>query len=322
MDKYPAICSQCGQKWNEPACGPTHATIWNEMRITVDIPDPIMVLFSHLILQPNIQRGWYGRAEIYDPTVTIKSENLYFSLPARIDSFSKLECGEGMYIGKYVHIASFAHLGIGGGLLILEQGSSCASGVKIITGSNQPGDGHGCSAIDPNAIIKRSFVHVKRNATLYTNVVVCPGVTIGEGAVVLPGAVVTKNVLDGETWGGVPAKRIKGKESEICGDVEVHELCFRQGERCTYCEKMPDKIECDPSCGCGVEVKTTTCPACSTRMDLGSMQCGYCGKVVTLEVSARDQSTKSIGEQSLDMWTAAQAEMYCWDEDESKDNKS
>jgi acetyltransferase-like isoleucine patch superfamily enzyme len=197
-------------------------------RVTVDIPDPICVLFNHLISDPShdLRRGRSGHAEMYDPIVIIRPDRLYTSLPVRVDSFSKLECGEGMYIGKFVHIASHTHLGIGGGLLILEQGSSCASGVKIITGSNLAGPGHGCSAIDPKAIIRRSFVHVKRNATLYTGSIVCPGVTIGEGVVVLPGAVVTCDVPDGETWGGVPARRIKGKEIPLVEGKEPAYLVY------------------------------------------------------------------------------------------------
>lgn len=35
-----------------------------------------------------------------------------------------------------------------------------------------------------------------------------PGVTIGEGALIAGGSVVTKSVPPGEVWGGVPAKRI------------------------------------------------------------------------------------------------------------------
>lgn len=207
MNRQLLSCSQCGQPWSAPACGPTHAIMWNEIRITVDIPNSILQTFSYLT-GPLASRLFSKFSEQYEPLVILNLQVLYVDNPTRIDSFSKLECGMGIYVGKYVHIASFCHLGIGGGLLILEQGSSCASGVKIITGSNLPGIGHGCSAIDPNAIIKRSFVHVKRNATLYTNSVVCPGMTIGEGAVVLPGAVVTEDVPDGETWGGLPAKKI------------------------------------------------------------------------------------------------------------------
>lgn len=52
-------------------------------------------------------------------------------------------------------------------------------------------------------------VRVKKNAWLGMNVTICPGVTIGEYAVVAAGAVVTKDVPDYAVVGGVPAKVIK-----------------------------------------------------------------------------------------------------------------
>ena len=52
-------------------------------------------------------------------------------------------------------------------------------------------------------------VTVKKNAWLGMNVTICPGVTIGEYAVVAAGAVVTKDVPDYAVVGGVPAKVIK-----------------------------------------------------------------------------------------------------------------
>jgi len=50
---------------------------------------------------------------------------------------------------------------------------------------------------------------IKRGAWLGRNVVIMPGVTIGEGAIVGAGAVVTKNVEPFTIVGGVPAKFIK-----------------------------------------------------------------------------------------------------------------
>ncbi len=152
-----------------------------------------------------------SKAAIYDPVIILKLEMLTIADTARVDSFVKLECGEGITIGEFVHLASYVHV-LGGGRAVFEDGSSCGSGVKIITGSNIPGPDRGCSAIDPNAVIERSFVHIKENAVLFCGAIVLPGVTIGRGAVIAAGAVVTRDVPDGETWAGIPAKCIKSAQ--------------------------------------------------------------------------------------------------------------
>lgn len=51
--------------------------------------------------------------------------------------------------------------------------------------------------------------HFKKNVKVGNNATFLPNVTIGEGAVVGAGSVVTKDVNDGDTVVGVPAKKIK-----------------------------------------------------------------------------------------------------------------
>jgi len=41
--------------------------------------------------------------------------------------------------------------------------------------------------------------------------IIMPGITIGDGAVVAAGAIVTKNIPQYEVWGGVPAKKISDR---------------------------------------------------------------------------------------------------------------
>jgi len=47
------------------------------------------------------------------------------------------------------------------------------------------------------------------------NVLINPGVTIGENSVVGANNVVTRDVPPGEVWGGVPAKFIRKKKSGL-----------------------------------------------------------------------------------------------------------
>jgi acetyltransferase-like isoleucine patch superfamily enzyme len=145
----------------------------------------------------------------FEPLVMLRRSSIRVGPNVRIDSFVKLEGGELMFIGPNVHIASFCHLGIGGGITLLEDGSSFGSGAKVLSGSNVYGVGHGCSAVAPDVKFKRSFVHIRKNATLYAGAIVLPGVTVGEGAVVAAGAIVTKDVPDGMLVAGVPAKIVK-----------------------------------------------------------------------------------------------------------------
>ena len=52
-------------------------------------------------------------------------------------------------------------------------------------------------------------IHIEDKVWLGANVTILPGVTIGEGAIVAAGAVVTKDVESRTVVGGVPARFIK-----------------------------------------------------------------------------------------------------------------
>jgi acetyltransferase-like isoleucine patch superfamily enzyme len=57
-------------------------------------------------------------------------------------------------------------------------------------------------------------VRIKRGAFIGMNSTIMPGVTIGEGAVVAAGSLVTQDVEPHTTVGGVPAKMIRGYSSK------------------------------------------------------------------------------------------------------------
>ncbi len=54
-------------------------------------------------------------------------------------------------------------------------------------------------------------VHVKKNSTIFSNVIIREQMVIGENVTIGMGAVVTKNVPDGETWVGNPAHKFEKK---------------------------------------------------------------------------------------------------------------
>jgi acetyltransferase-like isoleucine patch superfamily enzyme len=146
---------------------------------------------------------------IADNVVFTKRERIVIGAHCRIDDFVKLEGGAGLSIGDYIHIASFCHLNIGGGKLLLGSRSAFASGCKIITGGNRP-EGQSMSAVAPMdlQVIKLDTVVICEDACILTNAVVLPGVRVGVGARLAAGSVLTKSIPDYEIWAGVPAKKI------------------------------------------------------------------------------------------------------------------
>jgi len=66
-------------------------------------------------------------------------------------------------------------------------------------------------------------VHIGNNVTIGAHAVVMAGVKIGDNALVASGAVVSKNTIigQGEIWGGIPARRLKGGEAESAQNTTI-----------------------------------------------------------------------------------------------------
>ena len=108
--------------------------------------------------------------------------------------------GNRVKFGKGVFINHSAILSASGGIQF-EDGVSVAPGVRIATINHDFNERH----------TKYTYgkVLIKKNAWIGMNVTICPGVTIGEYAVVGAGAVVTKDIPDYGVAVGNPAKVIK-----------------------------------------------------------------------------------------------------------------
>lgn len=68
---------------------------------------------------------------------------------------------------------------------------------------------------DPEFKTAGSSVHIKDNAFVFANCLIMPGVTINEGAIVLPGSIVTKDVEAYKVVGGIPAKPLRDRNKDI-----------------------------------------------------------------------------------------------------------
>lgn len=101
-----------------------------------------------------------------------------------------------------VAVGWFAELDARGGITIGHD-TNISSHVKLITGSHDIDDPDYTADFRPIKIGSRCWIG--------TDAMVLQGVTVGDGAVVAAGAVVTKDIPPYEVWGGVPAKKIRDR---------------------------------------------------------------------------------------------------------------
>lgn len=163
-------------------------------------------------------------ARVLDPHLSIflGAEMIRVGAHSRIDGLVKIEGGNGVRVGEHVHIASFSHINAGGGEVIFGDHSGCSSHV-VICGGMPDLDFICISAADlpENQHPKRMKTVIGENVVIFAGAIICPGVTIGDYAVIAAGAVVTEDVAAFETWAGVPAKKIRTRiPSELAALLE------------------------------------------------------------------------------------------------------
>lgn len=113
---------------------------------------------------------------------------------------------KGLKLADNVAVGWFVDLDARGGITI-DHDTNISSHTKFITGSHDVEDPKFTAAFKP--------ITIGHHCWIGTGAIVLQGVTIGDGAVVAAGAVVTKDIPPFEVWGGVPAKFIKKRNSEV-----------------------------------------------------------------------------------------------------------
>lgn len=118
-----------------------------------------------------------------------------------------IEIGSGTIIGRHCVLDGRAPLRIGRNVNI---GGRC----QLFTGMHDPHDDGFVAEFKP--------ITIEDHAWLAVSVIVLPGVTIGRGAVVAAGSVVTRDLPAGKIYAGVPAREIGARGSDLS-----YELTYR-----------------------------------------------------------------------------------------------
>lgn len=125
-------------------------------------------------------------------------DGTFFTPPFQID------CANCVHLGKNV----FANHGLtvmSVGTITIEDGVMMGPEVGLFTVNHEP---------ENIRVIKTGEIHIKKNAWIGARVNILPGVTIGEGAIVGTGSVVTKDVPDHCVAVGNPPRVVKRLNAE------------------------------------------------------------------------------------------------------------
>ena len=168
--------------------------------------------------------------KIYRFAQIIKPEFISIGHGCQIDDFAWIHGGRGLDIGNRVHLCAFVTTA-GGGVVKMGNYVGIAAGVRIVSGSdNFSGRGltNPCIPAEFRSV-DRSYVEIGDHAVILTNAIVLPGVRIGEGAVVMPGAIVRENLDPWGFYGGNPAAFVCNRPSK-----RIHEMTQQMIEKYGY----------------------------------------------------------------------------------------
>lgn len=156
-----------------------HGVSQEALRITAEIngsyhkPEQLRALFSQLIGQP-VDESF----ALFPPFYT--------------------DCGKNIHIGKHVFINMGCKFQDQGGIFI---GDRTLIGHNVVLATLN----HAKSPMDRSTMIPAP-IHIGKRVWIGSNATILPGVTIGDGAIVAAGAVVTKDIPENTIVSGVPAK--------------------------------------------------------------------------------------------------------------------
>ena len=166
----------------------------------------------------------------FEFTKIIGLENITFGSPVILDDFVLIYAKNKITIGNYVHIGCFSSV-TGGESVWIGDFAAVSQGCRILTGTDDfSGWGIGNSTVPEKfRNTKREPIAIGNFCIIGANTVVLPGVTIGEGAMVGAGSVVTRDL---EPWGIYIGNR-KIRDRNKSEALKTHEEFIKEIGRLT-----------------------------------------------------------------------------------------
>lgn len=133
---------------------------------------------------------------------------------SQVDEFVRIYAGEGVSIGHHVHFAFLSSVS-GGGLCEVGDFAGIGAGVRILTGSEEIEGGLTNPTVPAELRrVRRARTVIGAHALVFTNSVVLPGVTVGEGAIVAAGSVVHRDLAPWGIYAGNPLVQVGVRDRE------------------------------------------------------------------------------------------------------------
>lgn len=167
--------------------------LWQQRRAGV-LVDPSIRIRGSVHSQCVLRRLHLSQGCSLDLGVIVWVEDAC-ALPAQIT------LGKDVYVGPHVFLGSCHHLRVGAGSLIGGYSYLITANHRRLTPSSLSRE----PQVEANAY-EGADITIGNNVWIGSHVTVLPGVSIGDRAVIGAGAVVSRSVPAGETWGGVPAR--------------------------------------------------------------------------------------------------------------------
>ncbi len=190
-------------------------------------PLPIYSNFIYLTLRPingfigyylralyysNKAKKWGGNIIVEENVILENIKNYEFDEFILIDR-EAIVASKNMKVGKGCHIAMRSSI-TGGGDVIFEDFTGMGVNSVIVTASDSPMGYRTAGPMLPDnqRNVKRATTTIKKDAWIPANVVILPGVTLGEGSVVLPNSVIRRNIKPWSIWGPEKIKKIGDRD--------------------------------------------------------------------------------------------------------------